>query len=167
MNRPCGRLKCGARVVDQYGDAGVSAQYLFNPSESRLVGQVGNDNLDGTAGVSGEACRQRLKPFSIAGDEDQIMTALCEPIGIDRADAGRMGCSRRPCRVIVGLVLPRPRVLPFSSLLRDSGVHALVSAHAQIVESSVRTGGSDTSAIAQLIAAAARQSSASATKNST
>jgi hypothetical protein len=78
-----------ARVVDQYGDAGVSAQYLFDPSESRLVVQVGNDDLDGTAGVSGEACRQRLEPFSIAGDEDQIITALCEPIGIDGADAGR------------------------------------------------------------------------------
>jgi hypothetical protein len=66
-----------------------------------------------------------------------------------------------------GLVLPRPRVLPSSSLLRGSGVRALVSARAQIGKSSVRTGGSDTSAIAQLIAAAARQRSASATKNST
>ena len=55
-----------------------------------------------------------------------------------------------------GLVLPRPRVIPFSSLLRGSGVRVLVSARAQTGESSVRTGGSDTSAIAQLIAAAAR-----------
>src|SRR5437899_11519780 len=84
-----------ARVVDQYSDAGVSALHLCDPRELRLVMQVGTDDLDGTPGVIGEACRQRLEPCAMARDEDQIMTATCQPIGIDRADARRSPRSKR------------------------------------------------------------------------
>jgi hypothetical protein len=36
-----------------------------------------------------ETRRQSAEAFSIARDEDQIMAAPCQPIGIDRADTGR------------------------------------------------------------------------------
>lgn len=67
---------------------------MFDPGEIRLVVQVGNDDLDGTAMAIGKACRQRLEPFSIASDEDQIMTATCQPIGIDRSDAAKNPASQ-------------------------------------------------------------------------
>jgi len=75
-----------ACVVDQYGAAGVSAQHLCDSPTIRLGGQVGSHGRDGTPGIVGEARRQRFKPCSVAGAEAQIMPALCQPIGIERAD---------------------------------------------------------------------------------
>jgi len=84
-----------SRIIDEYGDAGVTAQHLFDLSEIRLVVQVGDDDRDGTPGVIAEASRQCIEPFSIARDEDEVMSAPCQPVGIDRADAGRSARDQR------------------------------------------------------------------------
>lgn len=57
--------------------------------------------------VVAEACRQRSEPFPIAGNEDQIMSATCQPIGIDGAYARR--CARyKSCtfRICIHACLP-------------------------------------------------------------
>lgn len=49
-------------------------QTLFQPSDIRLVIQVGYDYSDGTPGIVVKVCRQRTEGFSIARrDEDEIM----------------------------------------------------------------------------------------------
>jgi hypothetical protein len=82
-------------IVGRSDGFGVRAQHLFDPSEIRLVAQVGNQDPYGAPGGIGEASRQRIEPLSIAGDKDQILPARCQPIGIGRADAGR--CARYQC----------------------------------------------------------------------
>src|SRR5687767_10737879 len=69
-------------------------------------------------------------------------TAVCASVKTILRAAGhaRAGELAAPGGLVMssyGLVLPRPRVIPFSSLLRGSGVRVLVSARAQTGESSV------------------------------
>ena len=51
-------------------------------ARSVCVVQVGGHDLDRMAGILAEADRQPFESLSITGDEDQLMTAPCQAIGI-------------------------------------------------------------------------------------
>lgn len=62
---------------------------VLDSIEIRSVVQVGNDYMDRSSGPLRKTLRQRIEPFSVPGDEYQIVAPKCEAVGINRADAGR------------------------------------------------------------------------------
>ena len=80
-----------ARVVDQHGDAGIGPQDVLDALQVRRRREVGFDRLDLPAGFVGEPARQRCEPLPVARDQNEIVAALGQTIGVDRTDAG--GCA--------------------------------------------------------------------------
>ena len=68
--------------------AGLSRRIASTPRQIRFVVEVGRDRLDGAAGLPLQPLRQGAEPGLVAGNQDQVIAAPGEPVGIDFADAG-------------------------------------------------------------------------------
>jgi hypothetical protein len=90
-----------AGVVDQGGDALVVAQHLLHPGEVGAIGQVGGQDLDLAARLGGDPAGHGVQPRAVAGDQDQVVAALGQPVGIDRADAGRSAGDQGEALVLI------------------------------------------------------------------
>ena len=77
-----------AGVVDQHGDGGVVAQALFDAQQVGPGGQVGGQDVDRAAGFGAEVFGQGAEAGGVARDEDEVVAAAGQAVGIDGADAG-------------------------------------------------------------------------------
>ena len=66
----------------------VGAQQRFDAAEIGLVAEVGRDDFDRAAGLVRETLCQAVEAFAVARHQDQVVAALRQPVGVDRADAG-------------------------------------------------------------------------------
>ncbi|ENN86522.1 hypothetical protein RHSP_08955 [Rhizobium freirei PRF 81] len=102
------RRTAEAGIVDEHGDAPVFLQHLFDFGEIVFAAKVGGQRLDGAAGLIGQPACQRLQPLAIAGDENEIVALLCQPMRIDRTNARR--CARYQRRTLMFLCHDRVSV---------------------------------------------------------
>jgi DNA-binding HxlR family transcriptional regulator len=77
-----------AGIVDEQGDGGVFTEAGGDGGDIGGVGEIGAQHGDGAAGLLAQACGERLQPGGVTRDEDEVVTAPGEPVGIDGADAG-------------------------------------------------------------------------------
>jgi hypothetical protein len=82
-------MRADARVVHEQRDARVFPKLRFDRRKRRRIGQIGADDLDAPARFVRDALGEISEPVVAAGDEDQVVAALGEPLGVDRADARR------------------------------------------------------------------------------
>ena len=66
-----------------------------------LAAQIGLERLDLSPGLVGQAVGQHLQAFPVAGDQQEVIPALGETVGVDRADAG--GCAGHDGETLIGL----------------------------------------------------------------
>ena len=102
--------RCGGAntsVVDEQGDFGVGLQDVLHAPEVGRGREVGFDRLHLSAGVVDDPARQRSEPLAVPRHKNEVIAALREAIGVDRADPGRgagdEGGALRSDRVHVGL----------------------------------------------------------------
>ena len=84
-------MRADARVVHEQRDARVFPQLRFDGGERSPVVEVGIDDLDAPLRCVRDAFGETREPVAPAGNENQIVAALCEAFGIDRANA--RGCA--------------------------------------------------------------------------
>ena len=84
--------RADTRIVDQHRDAGIGGEDRLDPLQIRLVVEVGGDGFDDAAGRAGDALRHLVQPSLVACDEDEVVAAAGQPVGIDRADSGGGSC---------------------------------------------------------------------------
>jgi hypothetical protein len=82
-------LGTDAGVVDKQGDAFVVSQPRLDGSHCRPVRKISGQDAYFNSGLPRQFFRQRPQPLRIARNEDQIVAALGETVGIGGADAGR------------------------------------------------------------------------------
>ena len=87
---------CGdSGVVDQHGDPAVVAQALFDASEVRSRRQIGSKDFDSSPRVTDEARGEVVHALLISGDEDEVVAAPRQAVGVGGANArGRSGDQR-------------------------------------------------------------------------
>ncbi|MDT4838663.1 hypothetical protein FQZ97_724250 [compost metagenome] len=76
---------CGACIVDQDADTGVIAQAGLDCRQIADLGQVGLENIDCNAVLLTQPGCQCLQPRLVAGNQNEVMTALREALGVDSA----------------------------------------------------------------------------------
>ena len=84
--------RADTRIVDQHRDAGIGGEDRLDSLQIRLVVEVGGDGFDGAAGRAGDAVGHLVQPRLVARDEDEVVAAACQPVGIDRADSCGGSC---------------------------------------------------------------------------
>ena len=72
-----------AGVVDQQRDLRIVRQFLLDLSQVDVIRQVGLQHLDLAARRGREAVGQLLQLLAVAGDDDEIVAALGEAVGVD------------------------------------------------------------------------------------
>jgi hypothetical protein len=94
------RLRCAdAGTIHEQRDPRVGAQTGLDPGEIFLVTEIGGNGFDRTPGAGPQSLRQAREAVPVAGDQDQVVAALCKPVGVDRADpGGGAGHQRRALR---------------------------------------------------------------------
>ena len=70
-------------------DRRVVAQLGLDRFEIGGLGEIGAQHLDADAGLALQPLGERFEPRAVARHEHEIMAALGETVGVDRADAGR------------------------------------------------------------------------------
>src|SRR3546814_407941 len=78
-----------AGIVDEDADACVIAQTLLHGRQIVRNGQIGLKDIDRYAGFLAKLGGDGIEPDFVARDQNQIMAAPREPIGISGADTGR------------------------------------------------------------------------------
>jgi hypothetical protein len=106
--------RSAACVVDEQGDAWVGAKHLLDAPDISAVGEIRHDEIDLAARLAGEALRQRLETLTIAYDQNEIIAAACEAVGIDGPGA-RRGAGDEGRALVLG-----SRYIAFSFIRRPS-----------------------------------------------
>ena len=70
----------------------------FQRRDIGVSGQIGLDDIDCNPGFGAHALGQRFHAADVARGEDEIVAALRQPIGIDRADAARCASDKSGSR---------------------------------------------------------------------
>ncbi|MCY1378336.1 hypothetical protein D9M69_659620 [compost metagenome] len=78
-----------AGIVDQDADRVVVTQARFDFDQIIPIGQIGGKDVDGDASILPELGSQCFHSFAVTGDQDQVVAAPSEAIGIGCADARR------------------------------------------------------------------------------
>ena len=78
-----------AGIVQQQGDRRVAGQAVLHACEVRGFGEIGRQHVYRAPGLGAERRRQGFEAAGIAGNQDEIVAAVGQPVGVDGADAGR------------------------------------------------------------------------------
>jgi hypothetical protein len=81
--------KSGTGIVDQYADLVVVAQARLDLCQIVPTGEISGKNVDGDAGISAKPGGQSFHSRAVAGDQNQIVAAPGQAIGIGCSDARR------------------------------------------------------------------------------
>jgi hypothetical protein len=96
-----------ASVVDEHADRLLIPQRALYLREIRLVIEVCRHQSDRASGLARQAGGEVLQPPLGAGDQDEVVSPLCETVGIDGADAsGGAGDEGRALRGGITHALP-------------------------------------------------------------
>ena len=93
----CRRADAG--IVHQQRNARVRTQHGLDPSQIRLLAEIGCDRLDRSLCLVSQALCQRHEPGPAEGDQDQVIAAPGHAVGVDRADA--RGGTGDQCRALL------------------------------------------------------------------
>jgi predicted ATPase/DNA-binding winged helix-turn-helix (wHTH) protein len=95
---------CGGsypRVVHQNRDARIGPQHFFNHREIGWLAQVGGQHLDFAPGPTGNLGADDLQALSLSRNQNKIIAAVRQSVGIDRTDAGRRATDQGHARGIL------------------------------------------------------------------
>jgi hypothetical protein len=65
----------------------VAAEASFDLRHIRTNGEICREHFDGASGLRAQPSGDRLQPRHVPRNEDEIVPAMREPIGVDGADA--------------------------------------------------------------------------------
>src|SRR5712691_8172169 len=78
-----------AGVVDEQGDGRVRAEHRLDTPDILAVVEIGHDEIDRAARLAGEGLRQRLEALAVARDQEEIIAAAREAVGVEGPYARR------------------------------------------------------------------------------
>ncbi|MNJ12593.1 hypothetical protein D3C77_67860 [compost metagenome] len=81
-------------VVDQHADLLIVAQALLDPGQIVCLGEVCGQYLDIDTVTRLEVARQGFETLTVPCNQQQIVPAGGQTLGVHRADAGRSPCDK-------------------------------------------------------------------------
>ncbi len=72
-----------AGIVDEKRDGRVALKPLLDGGEIGFRSEIGGDHFRCAACLSLDAIGKRCQPLCISRDENEVISALCEAVGVD------------------------------------------------------------------------------------